>query len=386
MRTSVELIATAAFGLEAVVAREVRNLGYPEVQVENGRVTFAGDLAAIARANLWLRTADRVLVKLGSFPAPTFDALFEGTLALPWSEWLPAEAAFPVAGKAVRSALHSVPAVQSVVKKALVEHLRRKTHRALLPETGPTYPVAVSLLKDEATLTLDTTGAGLHKRGYRREAGQAPLKETLAAALLLLSRWRPGTPLVDPCCGSGTFPIEAALLGRNIAPGLQRRFAAETWPQAPATLWESARAEARDLIDRAVELDLAGYDLDPEAVALAGRHAQEAGVEDALRFAVQDLAGLRLPPGPGEVLCNPPYGERLGDVSAAEALYRHLGRLQRESPGWSFFVLTAHPDFERLFGRRSTKARKVYNGRLECQYLHFPAREAERHPVGGGCL
>lgn len=373
MAHKLELIATAAFGLEAVVAREVRDLGFAEVQVENGRVSFSGGPGAIVRANLWLRAADRVLVKVGSFPAPTFDALFEGVLALPWSEWLSPEAAFPVSGRSVRSTLHSVPAVQAIVKKAVVEHLRRASRRRVLPETGPTYPVTVSLLKDEATLTLDTTGLGLHKRGYRRLAGPAPLKETLAAALLLLSRWRPPAPLVDPCCGSGTFPIEAALLGRRLAPGLNRRFAAEIWPQLLPRLWKEARDEARDLVDRSVQLDLTGSDVDPAAVALARRHAGEAGVAGDVRFAVRDLVELSLPSGAGHVICNPPYGERLGDVAAAEALYRRLGEVRRNSPDWSFCVLTAHPDFERFFGRRADKARKVYNGRLECQYLQFRA-------------
>ncbi|MGE5552872.1 MAG: THUMP domain-containing class I SAM-dependent RNA methyltransferase [Betaproteobacteria bacterium] len=383
MERQAELIATAAFGLESLVASEVRRLGYSRIRVENGRVTFTGDLSAIPRANLWLRAADRVLVKMGTFPAPDFDALFEGTLALPWAEWLPGDAAFPVLGKSVRSALHSVPAVQSVVKKAIVEHLRRETHQVNLPECGPAYPIFVSLLKDVATLTLDTTGPGLHKRGYRRQAGPAPLKETLAAGLLLLSRWRPDRPLVDPCCGSGTIPIEAALLGRNIAPGLNRCFTAEAWPQLPPALWQTAREEARDLIDRTVALDIKGYDLHPGAVGLARRHAEEAGVATDLAFAVQDMAELRLPPGPGFVVCNPPYGERLGEVAEAEALYQVLGRLSQAAPGWSFFVLTAHPAFERLFGRQADRARKLYNGRLECQYLQFfrDASQFGRHMV-----
>lgn len=371
MDETLELIATAAFGLEAVVAREVRDLGYPEVSTENGRVVFRGNLAAIARTNLWLRTADRVLVKLGSFPAPDFDALFDGTLSLPWSDWLPPDAAFPVAGKSVRSALHSVPACQAVVKKAIVEHLRRRTGRRQLPESGPLYAVQVSLLRDEATVTLDTTGPGLHKRGYRRQAGPAPLKETLAAALLLLSRWSPDRPLVDPCCGSGTIPIEAALLGRRQAPGLHRSFTAEIWPQLPGPVWAAARAEAQEAIDRSVRLAIRGCDVDPKAIALSAKHAAEAGVAADLSFEVQDLAALRLPPGPGHVVCNPPYGERLGDAATAERLYRRLGDLRRAAPEWSFYVLAAHPDFEHFFGRRADRARKLYNGRLECQYLQF---------------
>lgn len=371
MSEQVELIATAAFGLEAVVAREIRNLGYSSVRVENGRVLFTAGLEAIPRCNLWLRTADRVLVKLGSFSAPSFDDLFAGTSALPWSDWLSEAAAFPVTGKAVRSTLKSVPDCQAIVKKAIVEQLRRRHRRSWFAETGPAYPVAVSILKDVATVTLDTTGPGLHKRGYRRLVGRAPLKETLAAGLLLLSRWSSGTPLVDPFCGSGTILIEAALLGRNVAPGLHRRFQAEEWPQIPAALWEAARREARDQVDRSAALELRGFDVDPDAVALAQRHAREAGVDADVTFAVCDVRTLSLPPRPGMVVCNPPYGERLGDAASAEALYRHLGRLRREARGWSFHVLTAHPDFEHFFGQRADRARKLYNGRLECQYLQF---------------
>lgn len=381
MMEKVELTATAAFGLEAVVAGELRALGYSELAVENGRVTFRAPLTAIPRANLWLRTADRLLVKLGSFPAQTFDELFDGTSALPWADWLSPDSSFPVDGKSVRSTLHSVPAVQAVVKKAIVESLRRATGRQTLPETGPAYPVSVSLLKDQATVTLDTSGPGLHKRGYRREAGPAPLKETLAAGLLMLSRWRPEIPLVDPCCGSGTLPIEAALLGRNQAPGLQRRFTAEAWRRVPPALWEAAREEARDLVDLEVDLSISGSDLDPEAIALAERHAAAAKVAGDLTLTLRNLVDLRLPAGPGKVVVNPPYGERMGNAASAEALYRRLGELARDSTGWGFFVLTAHPQFERFFGRRATRARKLYNGRLECQFLQFDSGPHEKRMV-----
>lgn len=369
------LAATAAFGLEAVVARELKELGYHETRVENGRVFFTGGPADVARANLWLRASDRVLVKLGAFPAPTFDALFEQTLALPWSDWLPEDAAFPVAGKAVRSTLMSVPDCQAIVKKAIVENLRRRYRRDWFPETGPVYPITVSVLKDVATISLDTTGMGLHKRGYRRKAGEAPLKETLAAAMLLLARWTPQLPLVDPCCGSGTFPIEAALLARRIAPGLRRTFLAEAWPQVPAGLWAEERRAAEARIDRDLKLDLCGFDLDPEAIALSAEHAREAGVANDIRWETRPLHELSLPAGPGMVICNPPYGERLGEVKAVERLYRELGELYRTSPGWAFHVLSAHPHFERFFRRRANRARKLYNGRLECQFLSFPSSQ-----------
>ncbi len=367
----IELIATATFGLEAVVAREVKQLGYEDVTVENGRVTFSADLTAICRANLWLRTADRVLLKMGSFTARTFDELFEQTKALPWDEWIPADAEFPVQGKSVKSRLFSVPHCQGIVKKAIVEKLKQRYRRSWFEETGPRYAVEVALLKDEATLTIDTSGAGLHKRGYRSLASPAPIKETLAAALVQLSYWRPERPFIDPLCGSGTIPIEAALIGLNIAPGLGREFAAEHWPVIPSGLWKQVRAEARRLIAYDRELNITGSDIDGDVLSLARYHAEQAGVDDQIVFQRLPLSDLSSPFQYGCIICNPPYGARLGEEQALESLYREMGAVFRRLDTWSFYVITSHRDFERLFGRRADRKRKLYNGRIECQYYQF---------------
>ncbi|MGE5527769.1 MAG: THUMP domain-containing class I SAM-dependent RNA methyltransferase [Patescibacteria group bacterium] len=368
----IDLIATAAFGLEAVVARELRMLGYePAVSPDGGRLAFTADLFGIARANLWLRAADRVLLKMGSFPAATFTELFEGTKSLPWPDWLPADAACPVAAKCVRSRLMSVPDSQAIVKKAVVESMKSRFGYERLPETGASFRIEVSLLRDMATIALDTSGLGLHKRGYRTLSAPAPLKETLAAGLILLSRWRPGQAFLDPCCGSGTLPIEAALIGLNIAPGIRRTFAAEAWPAVPAAAWIAAREEAADLALPWQKLEIRGSDLDPEAVSLAGFHARRAGVGREVSLRVLPAAAAALDGPGGVVVCNPPYGERIGESSKVEKLYRDLGRLYRAAPGWSFNILTAHPGFERLFGRRAGKRRKLYNGRIECRYYQY---------------
>ncbi|RJX17910.1 MAG: class I SAM-dependent RNA methyltransferase [Desulforudis sp.] len=367
----IELIATAPFGLEAVVAREVKQLGYEEVTVENGKVTFKADLPAICRSNLWLRTADRVLVKMGSFKALTFDELFEQTKTLPWDEWIPAEAEFPVQGKSVKSGLFSVPDCQAIVKKAVVEKLKQRYRREWFSETGPRYTIEVALFKDEATLTIDTSGAGLHKRGYRKLGSTAPLKETLAASLVLLSYWRPDRPFIDPLCGSGTIPIEAALIGLNIAPGLGREFAAEQWPVVPASLWKEARVDARRLIAQDRKLNIAGSDIDGDVLSLARDHAEQAGVDVQVTFYRRPLSDLGSRFKHGCIICNPPYGERLGEVRAVEKLYREMGEVFRRMDTWSFYVLTSNRNFEGLFGRRADKKRKLYNGRIECHYYQF---------------
>ena len=364
------LIATAPMGLEAVVAHEVRTLGYEPV-VENGRVRFAADAAAICRANLWLRTADRVLVQVGEFTATSFEALFEGTKALPWADWLPADATFPVAGRSHQSQLSSVPAVQGVVKKAIVESLKQRHRREWFEETGAKFGIEITLLKDTATLTLDTTGPGLHKRGYRKLTAAAPIKETLAAALLLISRWYPDRPLIDPCCGSGTIPVEAALIAHRVAPGLHRSFDAEHWPRVGADLWAAARAEAHDAIDGEAKPEIFGSDIDPEVLSLARYHARAAGVAASVHFEQRPAAAAESSLEYGFLITNPPYGERLGERPAVEALYADLGRVLRRLPTWSAGVLTAHPGFERHFGRAADKRRKLYNGRIECQYFQY---------------
>jgi putative N6-adenine-specific DNA methylase len=366
----VELIATATFGLEAVVAREVASLGY-DASTANGRVTFQAGPEAICRANLWLRSADRVLVKLGEFTALSFDELFERTKALPWSDWLPANANFPVEGKSIRSKLFSVPDCQAIVKKAVVESLKGRYHQQWFEETGPRFTIEVALLKDTATLTIDTSGPGLHKRGYRKLSSAAPLKETLAAAMINLSRWRSERLLLDPLCGSGTIPIEAALIGLNIAPGLNRKFASEEWPVLPERLWQTARQEAGDLICRDLQLQIRGTDIDPDVLSLARYHARQAGVAEQISWQQAAVAELHTKRKYGCIICNPPYGGRMEDLQGVERLYREMGQVFQALDTWSFYVLTAHHGFERLVGRRADKKRKLYNGRIECNFYQF---------------
>jgi len=363
----VSLIATAAFGLEAVVARELKAVGYSRQRVENGRVLFTATPEAIARTNLWLRSADRVQLLLGEFEARTFDELFEQTKALPWEDWIPEEGEFPVQGKSVKSQLHSVPHCQAIVKKAIVERLKKKYRVQWFQETGPLYSVQVALLKDRATLTIDTSGAGLHKRGYRTLGGQAPLKETLAAALVQLSHWRPERLLLDPFCGSGTILIEAAMIGDNIAPGLTRRFAAEDWPQLGKELWQAARRDASQAIEDN-PLQLQGSDIDERAVAIARSNADNAGVGDKIHFQRRQLAEVRSSVKYGCLITNPPYGERL---QAPRELYREMGRVFAPWDTWSIYVITSDTGFEKYFGRKANKKRKLYNGRIECDYYQF---------------
>jgi len=385
--SEMELIATSTFGLEAVVAQEVRELGYKEVTVENGKVTFKAGEQAICRANLWLRSADRVLVKMGEFPACSFEELFERTRALPWPDWLPENACFPVQGKSVNSKLFSVPDCQAIVKKAVVEKMKQRYRRQWFEETGPRYVIEVALLKDMATLTLDTSGAGLHKRGYRKLTGPAPLKETLAAAMIRLSRWSPDRALIDPFCGSGTIPIEAALTGLNLAPGLKREFAAEKWPVIPARLWREARQEAEDAAHRQQKLIIRGTDIDKDVLSLARYHARLAGVEKQIHWQQLPVAELRSRHKYGYLICNPPYGQRLEERAAVERLYREMGHVFKNLDTWSFYILAAGSNFEKLFGRRADKKRKLYNGRLQCNYYQFfgprPPRRELYSSTGG---
>lgn len=367
----IELIATAAFGLESIVARELKNLGYEELKVENGRIVFLSDELGVCRTNLWLRSADRVLIKMGSFTARTFEELFQHTKALPWEEWLPEDANFPVQGKSIKSQLFSVSDCQAIVKKAIVERLKEIYGRSWFEETGPRYQIEVALLKDEVTLTIDTSGLGLHKRGYRELAGLAPLKETLAAAMIQLSRWHKDRALLDPFCGTGTIPIEAAFIAQNRAPGLKRSFAAEKWPRIPKALWQEAWQEALDLWNRRESLHIYGSDIDPKALALARTHAQEAGVEQDIYFQRLPVADVRSRFKYGHMIANPPYGERLGETSEAEALYLELGQTFNRLENWSLHMLTTHQFPERFIGRRWDKSRKLYSGRLECHYYQF---------------
>ncbi len=366
-----ELIATAAAGTEAVVKRELAQLGYEARTVTPGRLLFHGDAAAICRTNLWLRVAERVLIRLGTFPATDFGQLFDGTSALPWEQWLTADAEFPVRGRSHHSQLSSVPACQRIVKRAIVERLRAAYHREELPETGPQCSIEISLRDDEATLTLDTTGVGLHKRGYRRLVGEAQLRETLAAAMVQLSVWRPGRVLVDPFCGTGTIPIEAALIGRNMAPGLAREFISESWPTLDEGEWQLAREEARDMIRPPLTERPLGYDIDPDVLSLARYHAEQAGVAGDIHWQQRPFSELRAKAEYGCIITNPPYGERMGDETAIEELYRSFPLVLRRLPTWSHYILSSRPDLERLVGQRATRRRKLFNGPIECTYYQF---------------
>lgn len=364
------LIAVTAFGLEAVVARELKALGHNDVTIEDGRVLFESDLAGLARANLWLRSADRIQLVVGRFQALDFGELFDQTKDLPWERWLGRFAAFPVRGRSARSQLHSVPDCQRIVKKAIVEKLRDQYGVDWLEETGPEYPIDVSVLKDRVTLTIDTTGDALNKRGYRKLTARAPLRETLAAALVQLSVWHPDRPFVDPFCGSGTIPIEAAMIARNLAPGLNRDFAAMNWPQIPPSVWREAQAEARDLVRPKPEEILVGTDIDSEVLSLARYHARQAGVEDCVHFQQRPFAELASQRKYGCVVTNPPYGERLS-AGEVEPIYRAMPGLFNSLDTWSFFVLTSFPEFERTLRRKATRRRKLFNGRIECTYYQM---------------
>lgn len=366
-----ELIATCAFGLEAVISKELKRLSYFEQKIENGRVIFLGDEKAIVKANLWLRSAERVFIKVGEFEAVTFDDLFEKTKMLPWADYLPETACFPVDGKSIKSKLFSVSDCQAIVKKAIVEKMKIKYKKQWFDETGPRYKIEVGILKDIATITIDTSGIGLHKRGYRKLSVEAPIKETLAAALIQLSRWHPDRPFIDPLCGSGTIPIEAALIGRNIAPGLKRNFDAEQWSLIPHSLWANAREEALQIIDRTKELYIMGTDISSEALSLARYHEKEASVENTIHFQQISMKDLRSSKKFGFIICNPPYGERLGEKSEVESLYKEMGGVFSNMDNWSYCILTSHPNFERLFGKRADKKRKLYNGRIQCNYYYY---------------
>ncbi|NGM84543.1 class I SAM-dependent RNA methyltransferase [Paenibacillus sp. 7124] len=368
--SKLQLIATAPMGLEAVVARELNEMGY-ETATENGRVHFSGDVIDICRCNLWLRTSDRVLINMGQFPAKTFDELFEGVKALPWQDWIPEHGEFPVEGRSHKSQLSSVPAAQGIVKKAVVEKLKQYYRTDWFPENGPRYVIEVTLLNDIALITLDTTGPALHKRGYRKLVTEAPIKETMAAAMLKLSRWNGSRPLYDPCCGSGTFLIEAAMMAWNIAPGLRRSFPSEHWPAIPPEAWQTAREEAFDAVRDDIPLQLAGSDIDPKAIEVAQAAAKSAGLSGEIAFSVLPAAKARPEGDYGCIITNPPYGERLSDDKEVEKLIRQFGQMMLHLPNWSFFAISPSKQFEHYFGRKADKRRKLYNGRIECQYYQF---------------
>ncbi|MGM0864794.1 MAG: THUMP domain-containing class I SAM-dependent RNA methyltransferase [Bacillota bacterium] len=365
------LIATAAMGLEAIVAKEVKELGY-ECQVDNGKVIFKGDETAIARANMWLRTADRIKILVGDFKAYSFDELFENTKKLPWENFLPVDAEFPVQGKSVKSKLYSVPDCQAIVKKAIVERLRTAYKRtSWLDETGPLFKIEVAIHKDVASITLDTSGQGLHKRGYRIGQGEAPLKETLAAALIQLTTWNPDRPFVDPFCGSGTIPIEAALIGQNIAPGFNREFLSENWPMMPAEVWEKTRLEAEDLANYDQPLEILGTDIDHRMIEVSKENAMEAGLRDLVKFKQMQVRDFTSELEYGIIVGNPPYGERLGERKEVERMYQEMGKAFEKLDTWSVYMMTSHENFEQCYGKQATKKRKLFNGFIRTDYYQY---------------
>ena len=367
-----KIIATAAMGIEALVAKEVRALGY-ECEVDNGKVIFEGVELAIARCNLWLRTADRIKVQVGQFKARTFDELFEQTKALNWGDYLPVDAQFPVSGKSVKSKLFSVSDCQSIVKKAIVDSMKKHYNKTTgwLEETGSTFKIEVALLKDVATLTIDASGAGLHKRGYRVGQGEAPLKETLAAALIMLTPWNADRPFVDVFCGSGTIAIEAALIGQNIAPGFNRDFLSEEWPWMSASIWDKAREEAEDLANYDQVLDIAGHDIDHRMVKVAEQNAFEAGLGDLIQFKQMQVRDFTTPKEYGIIIGNPPYGERLSDCPSVEKMYAEMGEAFSKLDTWSIYMLTSHEQFEQYYGKKATKKRKLFNGFIKTDYYQY---------------
>ncbi len=378
----IELIAPCHFGLEAVLKREIMDLGYEISEVEDGRVTFLGDAEAVCRANIFLRTAERILVKVGSFSAVTFDELFEKTRSLPWENYIPKDGKFWVAKAAsVKSKLFSPSDIQSIMKKAMVRRLQERYGIEWFPENGAEYPVRVFLMKDKVTVGIDSSGVSLHKRGYREVSGKAPITETLAAALILLTPWKRDRILVDPFCGSGTFPIEAAMMAAHIAPGMNRSFTAEAWTNLiPRKLWYDTVNEANDLMEDGIEVDIQGYDAEEEVIRIARRNAREAGVERLIHFQKRDVRELNHPKKYGFIITNPPYGERLEDKKDLPELYRAFGESFRRLDSWSAYMITSYEDAERYFGRKADKNRKIYNGMLKTYFYQFQGPKPPRKP------
>lgn len=375
-----EWIAPCHFGLESILKREIQDLGYEISQVEDGRVVFRGGMDVICRANVFLRTAERILLKAGSFQAVTFDELFERTKEIPWEDYIPEDGKFWVTKAAsVKSRLFSPSDIQSIMKKAMVERLKEKYHTQWFQETGASYPVRVFLMKDVVTVGIDTTGVSLHKRGYRPAAGKAPIAENLAAALIMLTPWKRDRILVDPFCGSGTFPIEAAMMAANIAPGMNRSFTAETWTNLVAKkVWYEAVNEAQDLITDNIETDIQGYDADPEVLRTARRNAENAGVAHLIHFQQREVKDLNHPRKYGFIITNPPYGERLEEKSALPRIYRDFGEAFRRLDSWSAYMITSYDDAERYFGRKAEKNRKIYNGMIRTYFYQFPGPKPPR--------
>lgn len=384
MKKNFNLVATSAAGLEAIVGREIRDLGI-ECQVENGKVHFQGDVRTIITTNLWLRAADRIKIVVGEFPARTFEELFQGVYALDWENYLPLGAKFPIAkAKCVKSKLHNEPSVQAISKKAVVKKLQKVYHRpdgVPLQENGAEFKIEVSILKDKATVMIDTTGASLFKRGYRVEKGGAPIKENMAAAIIELSNWYPDKPFIDPTCGSGTFCIEAAMIGMNIAPGFNRDFAFEAWNWVDADLVQQVRDEAEAKADYDIELDISGFDIDGRMIEIAKKNAQEAGLADVIQLKQMRLQDLKTDKINGVIISNPPYGERLLDDKAVDILYNEMGQTFAPLKTWSKFILTSDEQFERKYSSQADKKRKLYNGTLRVDLYQFYGERVKRSAV-----
>lgn len=372
MRTF-DLLVPCHFGLEAVLKREIYDLGYEITKVEDGRITFEGDAEAICRANIFLRTAERVLIQVGRFRATTFEELFQGIKNLPWEEYIPEDGKFWVKkASSINSKLFSPSDIQSIAKKAMVERMKQKYHKDWFKEDGAPYPVRIFLLKDEVTVALDTSGDSLHKRGYRTMTSKAPLTETLAASLIMLTPWRKDRILVDPFCGSGTFPIEAAMIAANIAPGMNREFTAEQWTNLiDRKLWYECVKEAEEMIDTSVDVDIQGYDIDGEVIKAARENAKRAGVDHMIHFQQRAVADLSHPKKYGFIITNPPYGERLEDKADLPALYTQIGQAYARLDSWSMFMITSYADTEKYIGRKADKNRKIYNGMLKTYFYQF---------------
>ncbi len=381
-----ELIAPCHFGMEAVLKKEIIELGYDVSEVADGRITFLGDGEALCRANVFLRTAERVLIKIGRFTAETYEELFQGTKALPWEEYIPRDGRFWITKAAsVKSKLFSPSDIQRIMKKAMVERMKEHYGLERFPEDGESFPVRVFLLKDEVTVGLDTTGESLHKRGYRKLTAKAPIAENLAAAMILLTPWHRDRILVDPFCGSGTIPIEAAMMAANMAPGMKRSFTAQSWPHVVGrSVWQDTLEEARELVDLSVETDIQGYDMDDAMVSIARENAKLAGVEKLIHFQRREVAQLSHPKKYGFIITNPPYGERLEEKEALPALYQTIGRRFRSLDDWSLYLITSYEQAERDIGRKADKNRKIYNGMMKTYYYQFLGPKPPRREGGHG--
>lgn len=373
-----KIIIPCLFGLEALVAKELKWLGYDVFKTEDGKVSFLGDFEAVTRTNLWIRCGERVLIEVAEFDAISFEELFEKTKAVKWSDWLPKDAVFPIKGFCLKSTLASMRDCQAIIKKAIADSMSKSYGIDWFPETGTLYQIQFSVMKDKVSLMIDTSGDGLHKRGYRRIANAAPLKETIAAAMVMLSFWKYEYPLLDPFCGSGTIPIEAAMFKRNIAPGISRNFSAENFSQIPQTIWNSARSEARDKM-RDTPLNIVASDIDTDILSVAMQNAKIAGVDDAISFNSCDAAQISSHEKYGSIICNPPYGERLGDKQSCEELYANIGKAFSHLPDWSYYILASDENFEKHFGKKADKRRKIYNGMIKCNiYQYFGARPPKK--------